>query len=374
MALYETLQEAFERGCSDIHLTTGKAGVIRDKGSLIKLEQYGVISYDEMHEFVATGMDFILEEYEKLVDNKRLLGIDNACVYDDHRMRVNIYKGMDGMNMALRVLSSKILTPEQLKLPPSAMKFTQMKSGLVLVVGTTGSGKSTTLAGLIDHINSTREENIITLEDPIEYVYTEKKCRIEQREIGEHCASFADGVREAMRQDPDIVLVGEMRDLETIHNAISLAETGHLVFGTLHAKSVTDTIDRIIDVFPAGQQDQVRTQTASVLRGVLNQKLVKSLDGGRVPLVEIMMIDDTISGMIKAKRPTNSFRDNIRSARALGSVHIVDNAVWHIQEGRVTLETVRPFLSDDDLSLVQSILGSGAGIQRHGAANRVGMR
>ena len=358
MAFFETIQEAFNRGCSDIHITEGKHGVIRDKGTLVKLEMYGVVDISEIDSFVHDNMETIADEYDKLRDGERLLGIDYAVEYNEHRMRVNIYKGMNGMSLALRVLSSTIFTPQQLRLPPSAMKFTQMKDGLILVVGTTGSGKSTTLAGILDHINATRSENIITLEDPIEYVYTEKKCRIEQREVGEHCDSFAAGVKEAMRQDPDIVLVGEMRDLETIHNAVTLAETGHLVFGTLHAKSVTDTIDRIIDVFPAAQQDQIRTQVASVLRGVLNQKLVKSKDGGRVPLCEIMMIDDTISGMIKAKRPTNTFRDSLRSSRALGSVHIVDNAIWHIQEGKLGIDDVIPMMSDDDVALLRSIIGT----------------
>ena len=362
MALIEILEDAFNRkGASDIHITLDKPGIVRDKGQLIKLEQYGAVAQEEIDEFVHEYMEFIADEYDKLRDGVRLLGIDHAVEYLDHRMRVNIYKGMSGMCMALRILSSTILTPEQLKLPAGAMRFTQMKDGLVLVVGTTGSGKSTTLAGLLDHINETREENIITLEDPIEYVYTEKKCRIEQREIGEHCDSFAAGVKEAMRQDPDIVLVGEMRDIETIHNAITLAETGHLVFATLHAKSCTDTVDRIIDVFPAGQQDQIRTQVASVLKGVLNQKLIRALDGGRVPLVEIMMIDDTIAGMIKAKRPSNSFRDMIRSSAHMGSVHLVDNAIWHIRERRINVDSVKPYLSDDDMSLLHSILDNGGG-------------
>lgn len=358
MALYEAIQEAFDKGCSDIHLTVGRYAVIRDKGLLLRLENFGEVYEEEFDDFVHNYMPFVAKEYDKLRDGERVLGIDHAVEYDEHRMRVNIYKGMNGLCMALRVLSSKILTPEQLRLPASAMKFTQMKDGLVLVVGTTGSGKSTTLAGIIDHINATRSENIITLEDPIEYVYTEKKCRIEQREIGEHCESFAAGVKEAMRQDPDIVLVGELRDLETIHNAVTLAETGHLVFGTLHAKSVTDTIDRIIDVFPAAQQEQIRTQVASVLRGVVSQKLVRSLDGGRVPIVEIMMIDDTIAGMIKQKRPTNSFRDNIRSNRDLGSVHIVDNVLWHIKDNKINLDTVKNIMSDDDMNLLKSIISN----------------
>lgn len=223
------------------------------------------------------------------------------------------------------------------------------------MVGTTGSGKSTTLAAVIDAVNHSRSENILTIEQPIEYVHNPDKSRIEQIEVGVHIDSFEAATVAAMRQNPNIILVGEMRDLETIQNAITLAETGHVVYGTLHAKSVTDTVDRIIDVFPPKQQEQIRIKLAGVLRGILHQMLVRTGQGGLVPLVEQLVVDDVIAAMILGKQKSNTIRDYLRGKSALGNVHIADNAAWHIRNGRIHIEDVKNMLSPDDYSLVKAM-------------------
>ena len=352
--LNEILKYAIENNASDIHITENQIGWVRVKGNFEKYEKR--ITLDKIDEFIEKCVSSIFQSYRDMREKRRINPIDGAFKFMERRFRINIYLGMDGVNIALRLLSDTILPLEKLFLPPEVKLFSQITSGLYLVVGTTGSGKSTTLASLINSINEERSENILTVEQPIEYIHTSKKSRIVQIEVGLHVDSFETATIAAMRQNPNIILVGEMRDLHTIQNAITLAETGHVVYGTLHAKSVTDTIDRIIDVFPPEQQSQIRLQLAGVLKGVMHQYLIKAEDGV-VPLVEQMVVDDVVAAMILSKQKTNAIRDHIRGKSGIGNKHIIENSVWHIKNNRLTASDVMPYLSPDDYSAVKSIIG-----------------
>jgi twitching motility protein PilT len=216
------------------------------------------------------------------------------------RFRVNVYFQRETLGAAFRLIPAEIKTLEELGIPTSLHGLTERPRGLVLVTGPTGSGKSTTLAALIDEINRKRREHILTIEDPVEFVHRHKRCIVNQREIGVDATSFAEALRAALRQDPDVILLGEMRDLETISTALTAAETGHLVFATLHTQSAPGTIDRVVDAFPAGQQDQVRIQLAATLEGIVTQALLPTADGaGRVPALEILFPDDAVRNLIR---------------------------------------------------------------------------
>lgn len=349
------LKFAIENNASDIHITQNKKSWVRFRGLFKQMND--VISIIEIDTFIELVTPNLLDEYRKMREKQRIEPIDGAFKYMFRRFRINIYLGMDGINIALRLLSDQILTLDELYLPREVEKFTEIKSGLFLVVGTTGSGKSTTLASMIDRINHSRSENILTVEQPIEYIHTSDKCRIEQIEVGIHVESFEMATVAAMRQNPNIILVGEMRDLETIQNAITLAETGHVVYGTLHAKSVTDTVDRIIDVFPPKQQEQIRIQLAGVLKGVMYQTLVRN-QNGVIPLIELLSVDDVTSAMILGKQKSNTIRDHMRGKSSEGNVHIADNAVWHIQNARLELKGLKNILNPDDYTMVKSIIST----------------
>lgn len=349
----QILKYAVSNNASDIHITEDKKSWVRING---QLAQYGnAVRLIEIDCFIKSILPDKLKEYIALRDGVSRTPVDGAFLFMSRRFRINIYKSSSGVNLAIRLLSDRILSLDELFLPDAVKRFTKIASGLFLVVGTTGSGKSTTLAAVIDAVNHSRSENILTIEQPIEYVHKPDKSRIEQIEVGVHIESFGAATVAAMRQNPNIILVGEMRDLETIQNAITLAETGHVVYGTLHAKSVTDTVDRMIDVFPPKQQEQIRIQLAGVLRGVLHQTLVRTGLGGLVPLAEQLVVDDVIAAMILGKQKSNSIRDYLRGKSALGNVHIADNAAWHIRNGRIHIEDVKNMLSPDDYSLVKAM-------------------
>jgi twitching motility protein PilT len=347
---------AIEQEASDLHITENKEIWIRANGIFTKLDCK--VTLADMDEFIEYVVPNVNEEYSKLRNNSRINPIDGSFFYMGRRFRINIYRGMDGINMALRLLSDEIQSLEKLCLPSAITNFIKIQSGLFLVVGTTGSGKSTTLASMINEINHQRSENILTIEQPIEYIHIPHKSRIEQIEVGVHVDSFKTATIAAMRQNPNIILVGEMRDLDTIQNAITLAETGHVVYGTLHAKSVTDAVDRIIDVFDPKQQEQIRMQLAGVLKGILHQSLIRSVNGGLVPLVELLAVDDVVSAMILEKQKSNAIRDYMRGKSAFGNVHIADNAAWHIQNGRLSLDNIKNILSQDDYSMAKNISNS----------------
>ncbi len=284
-----------EQGASDLHLSTGNPPIFRLRGDMVRLN-FKTLSHDELKAILFE----ILSEKQR-AHFEQYKDIDFAYeVADLARFRGNIMMQYRGIAAVFRIIPSKILSAEELGLPEGVTKMTQFKKGLVLVTGPTGSGKSTTLAGMIDLINSTRKEHILTLEDPLEFIHENKMSLINQRQIGDHTESFASALRAALREDPDVILVGEMRDLTTIQLAMSAAETGHLVFGTLHTNTAPKTIDRIIDVFPTDQQEQVRAMLSESLKGVVCQQLLKTADGkGRVAALEIMLGTPAIANLIR---------------------------------------------------------------------------
>lgn len=284
-----------EQGASDLHLSTGNPPIFRLHGEMVRLN-FKTLGHDELHSILFEILN--AKQKEQFETTKDL---DFAyAVPDLARFRGNILMQHRGIAAVFRIIPGKVLSADDLKLPDGVRRMTNFKKGLVLVTGPTGSGKSTTLAALIDHINSTRKEHILTLEDPLEFIHENKQSLLNQRQIGEHTQSFSAALKAALREDPDIILVGEMRDLETIQLAMSAAETGHLVFGTLHTNTAAKTIDRIIDVFPTDQQEQTRAMLSESLKGVVCQQLLKTADGkGRVAALEIMLGTPAIGNLIR---------------------------------------------------------------------------
>lgn len=294
------LKLAKEYKASDVHINTDNPPVIRVDGVLRRLD------VDNM---TPTDLEVCVRE---LVGDKGFAeleqGKDVDCSYTDNegdRFRVNAYRQMGELAAAIRILSGEIPTLEQYNMPAIISQLADLPRGLVLVTGPTGSGKSTTLAGMIDHINTNKALHILTLEDPVEYIHNQKRAMVTQREINKDSKSFNDALRSALREDPDIILVGEMRDPETIALALTAAETGHLVLSTLHTVGAPDTINRIIDSFPGDQQDQVRAQLSTSLKGVISQVLLPKADGGRIASHEILVMDTAIAGMIRAGKIQN---------------------------------------------------------------------
>src|SRR5881275_2505242 len=292
----DVLIEVLERRASDLHLTAGAPPMVRVRGRLGPLDGYPTLTPTDTREIVYSIMSN---------DQRQRLETDWQCDFAYQiparaRFRVNAYFQRTAIGAAFRLIPATITPIDQLGLPPIVHDFVPKPRGFVLFTGPTGSGKSTSLASLIDEINETREDHIMTIEDPIEFLHSHKKCIVNQRELGSDAKSFAHALKAALRQDPDVILVGEMRDMETISTALTAAETGHLVFATLHTQSAPSTIDRIIDVFPAEQQEQVRIQIANSLQGVVTQALLPTADGtGRVPALEILLPDDAVRNLIR---------------------------------------------------------------------------
>ncbi len=284
---------------SDLHLTAGSPPVVRVHGDVAPLDGFGPLTPNDTQQLLYRIMS---TDQQKRFEIDRQIDLSYA-VPGVARFRVNVYIQRNAVAAAFRLIPHKILTLEELGLPSSLHEFAQRPRGLVLVTGPTGSGKSTTLASLIDEINRTRAGHILTIEDPIEFLHKHGRCLVNQREIGSDATGFADALRAGLRQDPDVILVGEMRDLETIATALTAAETGHLVFATLHTRGAASTIDRIIDVFSAEQQGQVRAQLAASLEGVVTQTLLPTADGrGRVAAVEILLPDYAIRNLIRQRK------------------------------------------------------------------------
>ena len=284
-----------DHGASDLHLASGSQPIVRVRGELERLT-FPVLENDKLKEMLyEIAPEFKVKLFEETGDVDFGYEIPNVARY-----RANFFNQKYGVAAVFREIPSKILTAEQLGLPPIMKKFASLNKGLVLVTGPTGSGKSTTLAAIVDHANKTRQDHIITVEDPIEFVHQSQKCLVNHREVGLHTKSFAAALRGALREDPDIILVGEMRDLETIELALTAAATGHLVFGTLHTPSAAKTIDRVIDVFPAAQQNQIRNTLSESLKGVVAQNLFKRIDvKGRVAALEILVVTPAIANLIR---------------------------------------------------------------------------
>ncbi len=296
--LNDLLMTAAKQNASDLHIAVGRKPTLRIDGVLVPFAKEEITTPE-----VAEGLVFSLlspEQKEKLQHNRQ---VDFAYSYEDKaRFRVNAYYQRGYLAAALRLISSRIRTLEELNLPPILHDFTKLSQGFILLVGPAGHGKSTTLAALLDEVNHTRGDHIITIEDPIEYLFTQDRGIISQREVGSDTLSFHSGLRTVLRQDPDVVMIGEMRDATSIGTAMTAAETGHLVFSTLHTNSASQTIDRIIDSFPPEQQGQVTSQLAATLVAIVSQRLIPKIGGGRVPAVEIMIVNPAIRNLIREKK------------------------------------------------------------------------
>src|SRR4029450_6830470 len=296
LAIDALLERMVARNASDLHITVGTPPAMRVHGALERYEDIPELTPEDTHQMLYR---ILSTEQQKQLEINRQIDFAHS-IPGLARFRVNVFFQRGTLGAAFRLIPADIKTLEELGIPSARHSLTEKPRGLVLITGPTGSGKSTTLAALIDEINRKRAEHILTIEDPIEFVHRHKRCVVTQREIGVDAVSFAEALRAALRQDPDVILLGEMRDLETISTALPAAETGHLVFATLHTQSAPGTIDRVIDAFPAAQQDQIRIQLAATLEGVVTQALLPTADGkGRVPALEILFPDDAVRNLIR---------------------------------------------------------------------------
>ena len=327
------LRYLWDTSATDLHLAAGSAPRVRIDGKLVPIPEAAPTEEADLTAII----DGLLSE----VDRERFQEVrqlDFAFTWDNiARFRANAFHQVGRPALALRLIPSQIPTPEQLGLPAATAKLTQLPHGLVLVTGPTGSGKSTTLAAMIGWINAHRPVHILTIEDPIEYVHPSKLALVNQREVGDDTHSFEDGLRAALREDPDVVLVGEMRDLESIALTLTLAETGHLVFATLHTNDTAQTIDRIIDVFPPAQQDQVRTQLSMALAAVVAQRLVPRIGGGRVAAYEILMATTAVTNLIREGK-VRQLRNVVATGTREGMCVLEQSLASLIQQGIISPE------------------------------------
>ncbi|MBL7647457.1 MAG: type IV pilus twitching motility protein PilT [Candidatus Hydrogenedentes bacterium] len=316
-----------EHGTSDLHLCTGCKPMFRKDGSIVPLKADEEVTAERAEQLL---FEITPEKNRKEFNDTN--DTDFAYALEGYgRFRANIFRDHKGVGGVFRLIPSEILTFEQLKLPVALKKFCQLHKGLVLVTGPTGSGKSTTLAAMIDYINKNRSDHIITIEDPIEFVHQNQRCLINQREVHNHTLGFKNALRAALREDPDIVLVGEMRDLETTHIAIETAETGHLVFGTLHTTTAISTVDRLIDIFPSGQQAQIRTMLSAALKGVVAQNLLKKKGGGRVAALEVLVVNAAVSMLIREGK-TAQVMSIMQTAKKEGMTLLNDELARFVKE------------------------------------------
>ncbi len=358
MELNEILQVALRAGASDIHLKAGLPPMFRVDGALVPLKDARRFPPEEIAR-MAFG---IMNEYQK-EKFKQTNEVDLAYgVPGLGRFRVNVFQQRGTLGVVLRVIPFKIQTIEQLMLPKILEKIAGEQRGLVLVTGTTGSGKSTTLAAMIDHINATETCHIMTIEDPIEFLIRDKRSIVNQREVGVDTMSFGQALKSALRQDPDVILVGEMRDLETIETALTAAETGHLVMSTLHTLDATETINRIISAFPPYQQKQVRLQLGSVLKAVISQRLVPRADGkGRVPAIEVLLATARVRELIEDKDRTKEVPDAIAQGHVSYGMQTFDQSLMGLLKSAVISyeEALRQATNPDDFALrVSGISGT----------------
>lgn len=336
--------QAYQRKASDLHLSFGIPAVYRIDGVLRRLSDE-VYTSEELLEMV----EAILPEAKKEAFFEQGEADFNYSLKDICRFRVNAFHQRGEVSIAARLISSSIPTIEQLNMPDVLYKLAEKPQGLILVTGPTGSGKSTTLAAMIDYINKNYAKHIITLEDPIEYLHEHDRSIVNQREVGVDTMSFANGLRAALRQDPEVILVGEMRDLETISTAITAAETGHLVLATLHTSSAITTIDRMIDVFPPHQQNQIRIQIANVLQGIISQRLFVKTDGsGRVAATEILVQVPAIANLIRSEK-IYQIENVMQSSRDLG-MHTLETSIQQLlSRDEILYDDAKPHLSEGAL-------------------------
>lgn len=334
MEIVDILRAAVESNASDIHILVGKPPMVRVRGHIEALPGLPELTPEDTKALIYSML------YEDQIAHfEEKLELDfSYSIPGISRFRVNVLLEKNGVSAVLRLIPSKIPTPGELKLSDAIVYLTKLPRGLVLVTGPTGSGKSTTLAALIDVINTERKEHILTVEDPIEFVYEMRNCIVRQREVGAHTRSFLDALKHALRQDPDIILVGEMRDLETISLALTAAETGHLVFATLHTQDAPQTIDRIIDVFPSYQQQQVSVQVSATLKAVICQQLLPRADGkGRVAAREVMIVNPAIANLIREGK-THQIYSAIETGAKFGMCTLETSLAELVKERLITME------------------------------------
>lgn len=334
----QLLRIIVEKKASDLHIVVGSPPTLRIQGALTPLIEYGLVTIDQAATFVNTILSG--SQKETYAHNKEL---DFSYKFGDlGRFRVNVYHQKGSPAASLRLIPSKVPTINDLRLPSMVHNFTQLRQGLVLVTGPTGHGKSSTLSAIIEEINQSRAEHIVTIEDPIEFVYTSKQSIISQRELHADTHSWDVALRSVLREDPDIVLVGEMRDFETISAAITVAETGHVVLATLHTNSAAQTIDRIVDVFPEHQQSQIRMQLSNSLEVVLSQRLVPTLDGGRVPATEILLGNSAVRNTIREGK-SHQIDNIIQTSSEIGMMTLESSLANWVKNGSISMEVAKEY-------------------------------
>ena len=340
LTIDEMVARAKADGASDIHIICGLPVKYRLDGELRDMDSEIVLEED----CIGIARKLAADEagFKELMENGEL---DAAGFYGGNRCRVHIFKQQGVPSVALRLLRESIPKLETLGLPPAALTLPELHKGIVLVTGETGSGKSTTLAAMLDHINHTRRAHIVTLEDPVEYIYKPDLCAINQREVGKDTRSFAYGLRASLREDPNVILIGEMRDKETIETAITAAETGHLVFATLHTGSAADSVDRIVQVFPEGMQTQIRLQLSMCLEAVLTQQLVPKKNGGRALAVEMMVVTDAIRNLIRTGN-TPQMANAVATSAAIGGQTMDQALVRLVRGGSISRDTALQYCND----------------------------
>lgn len=346
----DLLREAEEAKASDVHVTAGRPPYFRIHGKLKTVVDQPLTTkeIDTMVTTLFTKTPRLKKAFEQNLQVDFSYSIQSGT-----RFRVNVFRQAGTVAAALRLVPSQIKTIEDLNVPPHVLQFAEQKQGFVLAAGPTGHGKSTTLAALIDHINTYRDEHIITIEDPIEYEFTDKKSIIDQREIGRDANSFSEAIRATLRQDPDVILIGELRDLETMQTALTLAETGHLVFSTVHTNDAAQTISRIIDSFPANQQPQIRSQLANVLTGVISQRLLPWTKGGRIPAVEIMVASTAIRNAVREDK-IHQIMGIMQTSSDLGMQTLESSIQAMVEAGAISADDARPYILVDKATVSES--------------------
>ena len=359
MDFQQLLSESAKRGASDLHLKSGSRPIVRVHGHLEAQDDLPPVTRDFMRK---TGMSLLGEvRYNALMEGEEM---DLAhTVPGVGRFRINVFLCQGDVRIALRHIPDRIPAFEELHLPKVLERLAMERRGMILVTGITGSGKTTTLAAMIDYMNRTRNEHIVTIEDPVEFMHEDKKCIVSQREVGQDSTSFAQALRAALRQDPDVILVGEMRDAETVEVALHAAETGHLVLSTVHTLDATETINRIISIFPPHQEEQVRGQVSGVLQGIISQRLIVRADGkGRVPAVEVLVATGLIRDSIRDASKTNQIPSIIMAGQAQYGMQTFDQSLLGLyRQELVTYETARDAATNpDDFDLkVKGIFSTG---------------
>jgi len=334
------LDQVLTRNASDLHMMVGTAPILRIDGKLATIPDEAVLSEADCEELIGS---MLLETHMEILKHRKEL--DFSFGYKDLRFRTNVYYQKGTLAASLRSISSVIRSFAELGLPPIIERFATNSQGFVLITGPTGHGKTTTLASMIEHINITRSEHIVTIEDPIEYVFNNKKSIISQREVGSDTNTFARALRASLREDPNVVLIGEMRDLETIETALTIAETGHLVFATLHTNSASQTADRIINVFPPHQQQQVRQQLASVLLGIVSQRLMPRVQGGRIVASEIMLASTAVRSLIREGK-TYQLPNVIQTSASEGMISLDKVLAELVSKGEITIDDALTWATD----------------------------